>query len=93
MQLKIAQSTPTAGSIAEFVQSNYDLGEVVGSEFLRRSFNQVYRLEFADGRRVVARLSAERPRGGPNLHFEAEVLVDRICGLLDIESGVAGSGS
>ena len=74
MQLKIAQSTPTAGSIAEFVQSNYDLGEVVGSEFLRRSFNQVYRLEFADGRRVVARLSAERPRGGPNLHFEAEVL-------------------
>ena len=25
--------------------------------------------------------------------FEAEVLVDRICGLLDIESGVAGSGS
>ena len=25
--------------------------------------------------------------------FEAEMLVDRICGLLDIETGVAGSGS
>ena len=25
--------------------------------------------------------------------FEAEMLVDRICSLLDIESGVAGSGS
>ena len=25
--------------------------------------------------------------------FEAEVLVDRICSLLDIETGVAGSGS
>jgi Ser/Thr protein kinase RdoA (MazF antagonist) len=74
MQLKIAQSTPTAGSIADCVQSNYDRGEVVGSEFLRRSFNQVYRLEFAGGRRAIARLCAARPRGGPNLHFEAEVL-------------------
>jgi Ser/Thr protein kinase RdoA (MazF antagonist) len=50
------------------------LGEVVASEFLRRSFNQVYRLEFDTGRSVVARLSSERPRGEPKLQFEADVL-------------------
>lgn len=74
MKLEIAQSTPTAASIAHFVQAHYDLGEVIESEFLRRSFNQVYRLGFADGRRVVARLSAERPRGDPNVLFEAAAL-------------------
>lgn len=74
MQLEIAQSTPTANSIAGFVQAHYGLGEVVESEFLRRSFNQVYRLEFASGRRVVARLCADRPRGDPNALFEAAAL-------------------
>jgi Ser/Thr protein kinase RdoA (MazF antagonist) len=74
MQLEIAQSTPTAGSIAALVQACYGLGDVVESEFLRRSFNQVYRLGFASGRRVVARLCAERPRGGPNALFEAAAL-------------------
>lgn len=74
MQLEIAQSTPTAGSIAAFVQAHYGLGKVVESEFLRRSFNQVYRLTFASGQRVVARLCAERPRGGPNVAFEAAAL-------------------
>lgn len=74
MELEIAQSTPTAAGIAKFAQAHYDLGEVIESEFLRRSFNQVYRLGFADGRRVVARLSAERPRGDPNVLFEAAAL-------------------
>lgn len=74
MQLEIAQSTPTANSIAAFVQDCYGLGMVVESEFLKRSFNQVYRLKFACGRQVVARLSSDRPRGGPNVLFEAAVL-------------------
>jgi Ser/Thr protein kinase RdoA (MazF antagonist) len=74
MPLEIAQSTPTAASIATLVQAGYDLGEVVESEFLRRSFNQVYRLTFASGQRVVARLCADRPRGGPNSLFEAAAL-------------------
>lgn len=74
MQLDIAQSTPTADSIAALVQARYHLGDIVESEFLRRSFNQVYRLSFTDGRRVVARLCAERPRGGPNVAFEAAAL-------------------
>ncbi len=74
MQLEIAQSTPTAASVGRLVQAHYGLGEVVESEFLRRSFNQVYRLRLADGRQVVARLSAQRPRGAPNVQFEAQVL-------------------
>ena len=74
MQLEIAQSTPTASSIGALVQARYGLGEVVESEFLRRSFNQVYRLGFASGQRVVARICAERPRGGPNVTFEAAAL-------------------
>lgn len=74
MELEIAQSTPTAAAIARVVQAHYPLGEVVGGEFLRRSFNQVYRLTLADGRHVVARLCAERPRGAPHLAYEAEVL-------------------
>jgi Ser/Thr protein kinase RdoA (MazF antagonist) len=72
--LAIAQSTPTAASIAAFVQAHYGLGEVVESEFLRRSFNQVYRLGFASGQRVVVRICAERPRGGPNVLFESTAL-------------------
>jgi Ser/Thr protein kinase RdoA (MazF antagonist) len=74
MQMEIAQSTPTAHSIAALVQARYGLGDVVESEFLRRSFNQVYRLGFASGQRVVARICAERPRGGPNVAFEAAAL-------------------
>jgi len=74
MQLEIAQSTPTAASIGTLVQARYDFGAVVESEFLRRSFNQVYRLTFASGQRVVVRLCAERPRGGPNVQFEAAAL-------------------
>lgn len=74
MQIQIAQSTPTAASIALVVERLYGMGKVVESEFLRRGFNQVYRLRFADGRRVVARLCAERPRGEPNVVFEAAML-------------------
>ena len=74
MQIDIAQSTPTAAAIARIVEQHYDLGRVVESEFLRRSFNQVYRLGFSSGQRVVARLCTERPRGGPNLPFEAAAL-------------------
>lgn len=74
MQLEIAQSTPTAASIARLVAPHYAFGPVVAAEFLRRSFNQVYRLDFANGQRAVARLCSDRPRGAHNLAFEAEAL-------------------
>lgn len=72
--ISIAQSTPTAGSIAGIVARHYALGEVEGCEFLRRSFNQVYAIRFGGDRRVVARLCSERPRGGPNVAYEAALL-------------------
>ena len=61
MELEIAQSTPTAASIAMLVEERYGLGKVVESEFLRRSFNQVYRLGFADGRRATTRRPSAKP--------------------------------
>ena len=74
MNLEIAQSTPTGAAIAGIVSKAYAFGEVAECELLRRSFNQVYGLRFADGRRVVARLSAERPRGAPKIEYEAALL-------------------
>lgn len=71
--LSIAQSTPTAGAIASIVAHHYAFGKVEACEFLRRSFNQVYAIRFAD-RKVVARLCSERPRGGPNVAYEAALL-------------------
>jgi Ser/Thr protein kinase RdoA (MazF antagonist) len=72
--IEIAQSTPTAAAIAALVQTHYGLGAVVESEFLRRSFNQVNRLNFLSGQRAVARLCTDRPRGKSNLLFEAAAL-------------------
>lgn len=72
---QIAQTTPTGAAIAEKVAQAYDFGEVRSYELLRRSFNHVYGLQFADGRHAVARLSADRPRGAPNIGYETALLV------------------
>jgi len=73
-EIEIAQSTPTAASIARLVEPQYDFGTVAEAEFIRRGYNQVYRLTFADGRRVVARLCSQRPRGSANVLYEAAML-------------------
>ncbi|MBT2321694.1 phosphotransferase [Variovorax paradoxus] len=70
----IAQTTPTGDAIAQAVAQGYALGEVLDCALLRRGFNHVYGLRFAEGRRAVARLSAERPRGAPNTDYEAALL-------------------
>ena len=44
MAIEIAQSTPTAAAIGQWVQAHYALGEVVAGELLRRSFNHAYGL-------------------------------------------------
>ena len=74
MVLDIAQSTPTGDAIGQWVGRHYAFGDVVHCELLRRSFNQVYGLRFANGRRAVARLAAERPRGAPNIDYETALL-------------------
>ncbi len=70
----IAQTTPTGNAIAKVVSHSYALGDVRDCTLLRRGFNHVYGLSFTDGRRAVARLSAERPRGAPNTGYEAALL-------------------
>jgi Ser/Thr protein kinase RdoA (MazF antagonist) len=70
----IAQTTPTGDAIAQAVAKGYALGEIKSCALLRRGFNHVYGIEFAGGRRAVARLSADRPRGLPNTEYEAALL-------------------
>jgi Ser/Thr protein kinase RdoA (MazF antagonist) len=70
----IAQTTPTGQAIAQVLTQHYALGEIKNCSLLRRGFNHVYGLEFMDGRRAVARLSADRPRGLPNTDYEAALL-------------------
>lgn len=70
----IAQTTPTGHAIAQAVAQNHALGEIKNCALLRRGFNHVYGLEFTDSRRAVARLCADRPRGLPNIAYEAAML-------------------
>lgn len=72
--IDIAQTTPTGGAIARMVMAHYALGDVADCVLMRRGFNHVYELRFADGRRAVARLCAERPRGAPNTAYETALL-------------------
>lgn len=70
----IAQSTPTGDAIARKVMEHYALGDVAHCVLMRRGFNQVYELRFADGRQAVARLCVDRPRGAPNTAYETAML-------------------
>ncbi|MGE4240642.1 phosphotransferase enzyme family protein [Ramlibacter sp.] len=70
----IAQTTPTGEAIARAVRDGFEVGDIARCALLRRGFNHVYGLEFEDGRRLVARLSAHRPRGEPNVEYEAALL-------------------
>jgi Ser/Thr protein kinase RdoA (MazF antagonist) len=71
----IAQTTPTGEAMAQAVMSGWALGTVTHCVLMRRGFNQVYELRFEGGRRAIARLSADRPRGEPNIAYEAALLV------------------
>jgi Ser/Thr protein kinase RdoA (MazF antagonist) len=71
----IAQTTPTGEAIAQAVMSGWALGPVKQCVLMRRGLNQVYELHFDNGRRAIARLSAERPRGEPNVAYETALLL------------------
>lgn len=71
---EVAQTTPTGAAVARVVARDYALGDVAECALLRRGFNHVYGLRFAGGRRAVARLCAERPRGAPNTQYEVALL-------------------
>ncbi|GAA4429001.1 phosphotransferase enzyme family protein [Acidovorax lacteus] len=70
----IAQTTPTARAMARLVDAHWALGPVQHCTLMRRGFNHVYGLQWADGRRAIARLSAARPRGPANVDYEAALL-------------------
>lgn len=70
----VAQTTPTASAMARVVQTHWVLGPVQHCALMRRGFNHVYGLRWANGRRAVARLSAARPRGPANVDYEAALL-------------------
>lgn len=71
----IAQTTPTGEAIAQAVASGWTLGPITHCVLLRRGFNQVYELRFASGLHAIARLSADRPRGEPNIAYETALLL------------------
>ncbi len=71
----IAQTTPTGAAIAQAVMSFWALGSVKHCVLMRRGLNQVYELRFDNGRHAIARLSAERPRGEPNIAYETALLL------------------
>lgn len=71
----IAQTTPTDDAIARFVTCHWALGPVRDCVLLRRGFNHVYELRFENGRHTIARLSADRPRGAPNIAYETALLL------------------
>lgn len=70
----VAQTTPAGHAIARVVAQHYDLDGITECALFRRGFNHVYGLRFADGSQRVARLSADRPRGAPNVEYEAALL-------------------
>lgn len=92
----VAQTTPTGAAIAAAVAQGYALGQILNCELLRRGFNHVYGLRLADGRRVVARLCANRPRGAPNIDYEAALLSHlkaggmAVAAALPTRAGAAG---
>ena len=91
----IAQTTPTGSAVAIAIAEGYGFGEILDCVLLRRGFNHVYALRFADGRRAVARLCARRPRGEPNTEFEAALLAHlkaagaAVAALLPTRDGAA----
>ena len=76
LDLPNVRSTILAGSsIAQAVTALYATSPVKSCHLLRRGFNHVYQLEFADGKLCVARLSSLRPRGAPNVAYETAMLL------------------
>jgi Ser/Thr protein kinase RdoA (MazF antagonist) len=71
--LVAAHTTVDAGSIARRVERHHGLS-VRRCHLLRRNLNDNYALQADDGTRYVARLYAIRPRGEPNVDFEAALL-------------------
>jgi Ser/Thr protein kinase RdoA (MazF antagonist) len=67
-------STIGGTALRDFIASEYAFEMPFECNLLRRGFNDVYTLRFADGRRSIARISSRRARGHSNVDFETALL-------------------
>jgi Ser/Thr protein kinase RdoA (MazF antagonist) len=72
--LRAAYSTIDGNDLGDFIASAYPFDIPFECSLLRRGFNDVYLLRFADGSRKIARLSSRRARGESNVAYETSLL-------------------
>jgi Ser/Thr protein kinase RdoA (MazF antagonist) len=72
--LRAAYSTIDGNDLRDFIASAYPFDSPFECSLLRRGFNDVYLLRFADGSSKVARLSSRRARGKSNVAYETSLL-------------------
>ncbi|CAD6517098.1 phosphotransferase enzyme family protein [Paraburkholderia metrosideri] len=72
--LRAAYSTVDGKDLRDFIASAYPFDSPFECGLLRRGFNDVYRLRFADGHSKIARLSSRRARGESNVAYETSLL-------------------
>ncbi|MDR5837013.1 phosphotransferase [Caballeronia sp. LZ034LL] len=72
--LSAAYSTIDGDALGGFIASAYPFDAPFTCRLLRRGFNDVYLLRFADGHKKVARLSSRRARGASNVAYETALL-------------------
>jgi Ser/Thr protein kinase RdoA (MazF antagonist) len=72
--LRAAYSTIDGNDLGDLIASSYPFGSSFKCGLLRRGFNDVYLLRFADGQQKIARLSARRARGESNVAYETALL-------------------
>ena len=74
MGLVISHSVLASEEVRHVVEQHYPIGAVAQCYLLRRSFNEAYFLQAANGARYVARLSSIRARGPANVGYEVSML-------------------
>ncbi|MDR5760701.1 phosphotransferase [Caballeronia sp. LZ035] len=72
--LRAAYSTVDGDALGDFIASAYPFDAPFTCRLLRRGFNDVYLLRFADGHKKIARLSSRRARGASNVAYETALL-------------------
>jgi Ser/Thr protein kinase RdoA (MazF antagonist) len=72
--LPVTASTLRPSGIARAVETHFPLGKVTACHLINRGFNDTYRVDLTDGRRVTARLSGLRARGQANIAYETALL-------------------
>lgn len=74
IKLAISHSVLASEEVNRLVEQHYSIGTVAECHLLRRSFNEAYLVQGADGARYVARLSSIRARGPANVEYEMSML-------------------